>query len=155
MAIADITPLTDTAHDILDLRHRRRETAFHQFVQAAHVQGAVLRPALLESVLNRRERMGSTALGRGFALTGAWSLCVRRALVWVGLSEKGLDWDAADGKPVQLVACVLTPGEGPEEMHFRRLEAVLQALRLQRVRQRLIDKHEPGSLDALFHEVPR
>ena len=98
MAIADASPVTDTAHDILDLRHRRRETAFHQFVQAAHLQGAVMRPELLESVLNRRERLGSTALGKGFVLTGAWTLCVRRPLVLVGLSEKGLDWDAADGR---------------------------------------------------------
>lgn len=155
MAIADVSPVSDTAHDILDLRHRRRETAFHQFVQAAQSHGAVMRPELLESVLNRRERIGNTALGRGFVLTGAWTLCVRRSLVLVGLSDKGLEWDAPDGKLVQVVACVLTPGEGPEEMHFRRLEGVLQALRLQRVRQRLLEKREPGAIDVLLQAVPR
>jgi len=155
MAIADVSPLTDIPHDILDLRHRRRETAFHQFVQAAQAHGVVVRPELLESVLNRRERMGTTALGRGFVLTGAWSLCIRRALVLVGLSERGLDWEAHDGKLVQIVACVLTPGEGPEEMHFRRLEGVGHALRLQRVRQRLLDKREPGALDVLLQSIPR
>lgn len=155
MAIADVSPLTDIPHDILDLRHRRRETAIHQFVQSAQAHGVIVRPELLESVLNRRERMGSTALGRGFVLTGVWSLCVRRSLILVGLSERGLDWEAPDEKPVQVVACVLTPGEGPEEMHFRRLESVAHALRLQRVRQRLLDKREPGSLDALLQSVPR
>ncbi len=155
MAIADASPIIDTAHDILDLRHRRRETALHQFVQAAHAHGVVVRGPLLENVLLHRERLGTTAVGRGFAVTGAWSLCVRRALILVGRSEKGLDWDAPDDKPVQLVACVLTPGEGPEEMHFRRLEAVMHAIRLQKVRQRLLEATVAGSLDALFAAVPR
>ena len=88
MAIAEISPLTDTSLDLLELRHRRRESALHQLVQCAFEHQAVRHPALLETSLLRRERLGSTALGRGHAVTGAWSWCVRAPRVITGVSER-------------------------------------------------------------------
>jgi mannitol/fructose-specific phosphotransferase system IIA component (Ntr-type) len=155
MAIAEISPLTDTSLDLLELRHRRRESALHQLVQGAFEHQAVRHPALLETLLLRRERCGSTALGRSHAVTGAWSWCVRLPLVLVGLSDKGLDWDDAAGSEVEIVALVLTPGEVAEELHFRRLEAVTSALRLQRQRQRLLDRRDVPTLTLLLRELPR
>lgn len=155
MAIAEISPLTDTSLDLLELRHRRRESALHQLVQCAVEHQAVRHGALLENLLVRRERLGSTALGRGHAVTCAWSWCVRAPRVLVGLSERGLDWDAPGGRQVELVALVLTPGESSEELHFRRLEAVASALRLQRHRQRLLDRRDLPTLSWLLRELPR
>ena len=155
MAIAEISPLTDTSLDLLELRHRRRESALHQLVQCAFERQAVRHPALLETLLQRRERLGSTALGRAHAVTGAWSWCVRAPLVLVGLSGKGLGWDDDAGGGVEIVALVLTPGELAEEVHFRRMEAVTGALRLQRHRQRLLDHRDVPTLSLLLRELPR
>lgn len=155
MAIAEIFPITDTSLDILELRHRRRETALHQFVQAAADRRALRHPELVEAQLARRERLGSTALGRGFAVTGSWSLCVRTPLVLLGLSERGLDWDAPDGLPVHVAVCVITPADRSEDLHVRRVTAVVSALRLQRTRQRLLDRRDPVLLATLLREVPR
>jgi len=155
MAIAEISPLTDTSLDLLELRHRRRESALHQLVQSAFEHEAVRHPALLETLLLRRERLGSTALGRSHAVTGAWSWCVRAPLVLLGVSSKGLEWDADVGIEVALVALVLTPGESVEELHFRRMEAVTAALRLQRQRQRLLDHRDLPTLSLLLRELPR
>ena len=155
MAIAEISPLTDTSLDLLELRHRRRESALHQLVQCAVEHQAVRHPVLLETLLTRRERLGSTALGRGHAVTGAWSWCVRAPLVLVGFSDKGLDWDDDLGVDVGIVALVLTPGESAEELHFRRMEAVTGALRLQRQRQRLLDHRDLPTLGLLLRELPR
>lgn len=155
MAIAEIFPLIDTSLDFLELRHRRRETALHQFVQAALERRALRHSELVESQLARRERLGSTGLGRGFAVTGVWSLCVRTPLVLVGLSERGLEWDAPDAQPVHIAACVMTPGECAEDMHLRRVTAVVGALRLQRTRQRLLDRRDPVLLATVLREVPR
>src|SRR5262245_65776373 len=131
MAIAEILPPADTSLDLIELRHRRRESALHQLVHAAHEHHAVRRPELLENLLVRRERLGSTALGKGIAVTGLWSLCVSAPLVLVGVSERGLEWEAPDERAIQLAALVLTPGESPEELHFRRVSAVVGGLGLQ------------------------
>jgi PTS system nitrogen regulatory IIA component len=155
MAIAEISPLTDTSLDLLELRHRRRESALHQLVQCAVEHQAVRHPALLETLLQRRERLGSTALGRGHAVTGAWSWCVRAPLVLVGFSGKGLDWDDEVGVDVEIAALVLTPGESSEELHYRRMEAVTSALRLQRQRQRLLERRDLPTLSLMLRELPR
>lgn len=154
MAIAEVFPLHDTSLDVLELRHRRRETALQQFVHAAADRGAVRHADVLLSLLLRRERLGSTALGRGFALTGAWSLCIRAPRVLVGLSERGLDWDAPDEQDVTLAACVLTPADASEDWHVRRLGAVHAALRLQRTRQRITERRDPALLAQLLHDAP-
>jgi hypothetical protein len=73
----------------------------------------------------------------------------------VGLSGKGLEWDDAVGVDVEIVALVLTPGEAGEELHFRRMEAVTGALRLQRQRQRLLDRRDLPTLSLLLRDVPR
>jgi PTS system nitrogen regulatory IIA component len=155
MAITEILPLADTSQSLLELRHRRRDSALQHFVQVACERQCVRHAELLVTLLHRRERLGSTALGRGFAVTGAWSMCVRAPLVLVGVSERGLEWESPDEKPVQLAALVLTPGGNPEEMHFRRMTAVVSALRLQRNRQRLIERRDTVLLDTLLHDVPR
>lgn len=155
MAIAEILPAHDTSLTLLELRHRRRESALHQFVQAAVARQVVRHAELLEVSLVRRERLGSTALGRGHAVTGAWSLCVRSPFVLVGVSEKGLDWEAPDGRAVQLAAVVLTPGDLPYESHARRLEAVLAAFRLQRTRARIVERREPAYLASVLRELAR
>ena len=155
MAIAEISPLTDTSLNLLELRHRRRESALHQLVLSAFEHQAVRHPALLETLLTRRERLGSTALGHTHAVTGAWSWCVRAPLVVVGLSNKGLGWDDDAGNAIEIVALVLTPGEVSEELHYRRMEAVTGALRLQRHRQRLIDHRDRATLSLLLRELPR
>ena len=155
MAISEILPLNDTSLDLLELRHRRRDSAVHHLVQAAVERHAARHAEQLEAVLVRRERLGTTALGRGFAVTGAWSMCVRHPLVLVGLSERGIDWEALDERPIQIAALVLTPGEGPEEMHLRRMTSVVGALRLQRQRQKLLDHPEVATLALLLRDVPR
>jgi len=99
--------------------------------------------------------LGSTALGHTHAVTGAWSWCVRTPLVVVGLSSKGLDWGDEAGNGIEIVALVLTGGEVAEEHHYRRMEAVTGALRLQRHRQRLLDHRDRATLSLLMRELPR
>ena len=54
-----------------------------------------------------------------------------------------------------MVALVLSPGEVAEELHYRRMEAVTSALRLQRHRQRLLDHRDVPTLALLLRELPR
>ena len=155
MVIAEVLPLHDTSLDLLELRHRRFESALPQFVNVARERGALVHPELVLAQLTRRERLGSTALGRGLAVTGAWSLCIRAPRVVVGVSDRGLVWEADGGELVHVAACVFTPGDAPEEMHLRRVKSVVSALRLLRTRQRLLDRRDPALLGQWLRDVPR
>lgn len=138
MAIVDCPSISDNPLDIHELRHRRRESSLAQMVQCAVRRYAVQRGDLLLETLLHRERLGSTAIGRGVAVPHAHSLLVRRPFVVLGRSSRGLAWEAPDGEDVHLVAFVLTPGERSAEQHFRRVAHAAAALRVQRNRTRLL-----------------
>jgi len=66
---------------------------------------------VLRDVLDREASM-TTGIGFGVAIPHAHSAHVRSSTAALGISEKGLDWDAVDGEPVHIVfACVMPDGD--------------------------------------------
>lgn len=75
----------------------------------------------VKDALARRERLGSTALGRGVAMPHAMSRhCTRPAAVLVGLSHP-IDFDAPDDADVDVVFALIWPHDRPQE--FLKLSA--------------------------------
>jgi Ca2+-transporting ATPase len=63
-------------------------------------------------VLNRileRERQGSTGIGNGVAIPHARIEDLKDAVLFVGLSKRGINFSSIDGRPVHLVVLFLTP----------------------------------------------
>jgi PTS system fructose-specific IIC component len=64
--------------------------------------------AFFEAVM-ARERLQSTGIGGGVAIPHARSEGVRRLTVVLGRCDRGVDFAALDGKPVQLIFLVAAP----------------------------------------------
>lgn len=149
MAIVEMASVTRTPLDILDLRHRRRDTALTQLSAAAARKGVVRDEDALAALLARRERLGTTALGKGVALTHARSIVVKRPFWVVGRAPRGVEWSAPDGEPVQIVVLYLAPSTQSAAAHLARLSAAAQALRQQRTRQRLATAEAAAAFELL------
>ena len=134
-----VSSVSNLPVDVVELRHRRRESALTQLVAAAESVGVVQDGDVLLASLLRAQRLGSTAPGKGLAVPHARSFAVRRPALLLGRSVRGVEWGALDGAPVQLVVLVLSPAATPAAMHADRVAGALHALRLQRTRQRLLD----------------
>jgi len=154
MAIAEVPSVTGTPLDILELRHRRRETVLQQMAAAAARNGVVRDLEALVAALARRERLGTTALGKGVALVHVRSITVVRPFWIVGRAAKGVEWGAPDGGPVQLVVLYLAHHEQSAASHLARLAPAAQALRLQRMRQRLGSVDPATAFTLLQGEAP-
>lgn len=115
-------------------------------VTAARALGVVADSELLLELLRLRERLGSTALGKGVALPQARSSTVLGPRVIVARSTRGIDWGADDETPVTFAMLVLAPAEWSDEAYFGLISRAASATRLQRTRQKLMDA---GSLDEL------
>ncbi|MEO7868705.1 MAG: PTS sugar transporter subunit IIA [Candidatus Eisenbacteria bacterium] len=152
MTIAESFIVPHTPLDILDVRHRRRDSALAQLVAVATRSGVVRDPDVLLDTLQQRERMGSTALGKGVAVPHAHSIAVSRTHMVLGRSVHGLEWRAADGEPIRLAWLVLTPSEVSDEQHHARVAQAVSALRLQRQRQRLFDAANTEAAVRLLRE---
>lgn len=143
----------DSSLYIPELKTRRKEAALQDLVSLAQQAGAVRGPELLLDLLAMRERLGSTAIGKGVALPHARSFTVCRPQLLVARSRRGIEWDAPDGLPVTLLLLSLTPGEWSEEAHHAFLGRAAAVGRLQRNRQRLLDAASFADVATVLREV--
>ena len=60
-------------------------------------------------VLQRRESLGSTGMGRGIAIPHCRSLVANRLRLAYGQSRKGVEFHAIDGKPVHHLFLIVAP----------------------------------------------
>lgn len=79
-----------------------------------------LQPEIVFEHLLERERLGSTGLGHGIALPHARMKDVGEVVGAFVQTVKGVDYDAADGEPVDLAFALLVP-EAANEEHLRLL----------------------------------
>ena len=103
-----------------------------------------------ESLFQRlweREQLGSTAIGNGVAIPHCKLNGLPRVLVAVGLSRQGVDFGAADGKPVRLFFLVASPSRSPAE-HLQSLAAISKWVKGPGHVERLLDLQDAPSIVA-------
>lgn len=109
--------------------------------------GAALQrePRLIEAALMARERLGSTGLGRGFALPHARIEGLPGFFGQFAVLARPVDFEAVDGQPVDLVFALLIPVEAGSE-HVAALAAISRRMRDQAFTQRLRTVSSPPAL---------
>lgn len=98
--------------------------------QAAELFASVyeIDPAVALDGLEEREKLGSTGFGRAVAIPHARIAKVNRPLVVCLRLEQAVDFDAADGLPVDLVFAMLSP-ESAGATHLHALAAISRLVR--------------------------
>lgn len=92
------------------LRAGLRDDAIRELSAAVCASAGIDAAAIESAVLSREETM-PTGLGRGLAAPHARIEKLVQPIVGVGISESGVDFDAADGRPANLIFLLLTPAE--------------------------------------------
>lgn len=96
-----------------------------------------------------REKLGSTGLGRGVAIPhGRLKQSEKTLAAFVQLSE-GVDFDAPDGEPVDLLCALLVPPESTDE-HLQILSQLTEMFRNPEFRESLRKSHTAEELLQLF-----
>lgn len=85
------------------------------------------------AAVRAREDMMSTGLGEGLAVPHARLPNISRAVIAVGISASGVDFNAADGQPAHLIVLILTP----EHLESLQVEILADLARTFRERPRL------------------
>jgi len=88
-------------------------------------------------VLLERERLGSTGIGEGIAIPHGKLKSLKSLLVSFGRSQKGVDFEAIDGKPAHLFFLLMAPENSTGE-HLRMLASISRLLKDNSFRQRLM-----------------
>lgn len=130
-----------------DLPAADRSEVLRAFADRVAVQGLVKSGADLFQKLWEREQLGSTGIGLGVAIPHCKLPGLAQGVVAVGLVPGGVDFGAADGRPVQVLFLVISPSGAPAE-HLQILAAISRWLRVDAHADRLVSLRDPA---AVYH----
>ena len=97
--------------------------------------------ALFDNIMNR-ESLHSTAVGHGIAIPHARCDLSESIAIAVGLCDKGLDFSAADGVPVNLIFVIVSP-KNETASYLQLLSQLASLLNIEKVRAELISAKMP------------
>ena len=106
--------------------------------------------AVLRDII-KREELGSTGLEEGIAVPHAKTEAVKSLTVAIGISPKGIDFEALDGKPSQLFFLLLAPPNqaGP---HIEALSDIARMSKSKSFMRLLMNSRNSEEVEELFRE---
>ena len=135
----------------LDLEATEKEDVLTELVSAlVKVKPLKDEKAILQSLLER-ENLGSTGIGQGIAIPHGKTDKVSELIAFLGISRKGVNFDALDGEPVYVFFLLIAPKEsaGP---HLKALARISRLLRDDYICQSLI---KAKSSEEVFEIISR
>ena len=136
----------------LDIDASDKEEAIVKTIQAMSDKG-VLKDVtkFLKEVIDR-EALGSTAIGEGVAFPHARTQYVNGIVIAFSRLKNGVNFDAADNKPVRLIFLMGTPIQKVSE-YLKVLAELSKQLRIERVRKTLLEASDPLQVGKAFHNT--
>lgn len=120
------------------IRSTDREEALAEMVEALVRSQRVPDGGILLDMLSQREKLGSTGIGRGVAVPHGRTLAIKRLTVVFGRSEPGIEFEALDGKPVQLVFLTVAPPQERANLYLPVLGKIVEMVKSAKSRRRLL-----------------
>ena len=111
----------------IGLESEEKDEVFEEMVDLfCQVRKIDAREDILEALRERESKM-STGIQKGIALPHGQTHVLDNVHGILGISRKGIDYDALDGQPVYLLFMLLAP-RADSEMHLRLLKRLAELL---------------------------
>ena len=134
---------------LVGLRAKRNMAAIRELAGVLEGDEAILDHKSFLADIIRREQQASTGIGHGVALPHAHEDSILRQVLAVGISKDGVDFGAADGAPVQILALLATPKKHHKK-HMELLASLSRLLQHEDVRQGLIEAADAAQVIEVF-----
>src|SRR3569833_3430710 len=115
--------------------------------RAAELTGQFV--CLFFEILMQREKLGSTGVGNGVAIPHGKLPKLGRLFGLFARLERGIDFEALDGQPVDLIFLLLAP-EAAGADHLKALARVARLLRDPEIARKLRDSRDADALYAVL-----
>jgi nitrogen PTS system EIIA component len=135
-----------------ELKAKTKDAALKEMIAIVSGVHGVRNSALLLDMLQRRESLGSTGIGKGVAIPHGRSLAVVDLRVLFARSPAGVDFDAVDGKPVKLFFLLVAPPQDKKNEYLPLLGKIAELLKEKKVRDRLLKVQSFDQLRAVLEE---
>lgn len=110
---------------------------------------------LIVSTLLKREELGSTGIGKGIAIPHCRSLAVDKLEIAIGKTQKPINFNAIDKKPVSLVFLIIAPPQDPGNQYLITLGKIVQIAK-ELTKKKLVQKlKSPEEFILLINEIEK
>lgn len=130
------------------LRVGSKPQLLHELARRAAVALATSQDPI-QHALHQREELGSTGLGKGFALPHARLTGLSQPFALFARLAKPIDFAAVDERPVDLVVLLLTSADAADQ-HLSTLAAISRPMREEAFMRRLRAAKDASALHAVL-----
>jgi nitrogen PTS system EIIA component len=109
-------------------------------------------PTDVAKVLMERESLGSTGIGGGIGIPHGKMRGLNALVMGVGLSIKGVDFDAMDNKPTHIFFLILTP-EDSAGLHLVILARISKILKEDAFKQKILTANRSEDVIRIIEEI--
>jgi PTS system nitrogen regulatory IIA component len=145
MKITELVKILKPDLFIPEMQSGTKPAVMEELVQPLVAGGFVRSKGLVIETLSKRETLGSTGIGKGVAVPHCRSLAVSDLHIVVGISKKGVDFEAIDKKPAHLFFLIVAPPLDGNNLYLPVLGKVVESVRDSKLRQSMIGATDFGS----------
>ena len=147
----NITTFLKREFIIEELKAATKESALAELAAVLTQAGRTGYQDEMVRVLLARERLGSTGIGDGIAIPHGKIRGIEDLMIAIGRSNKGIDFNAMDSKPVHLFFLLMAP-ENSSGQHLKVLARISRLLKDNILRKNLMEAESPDKLFNLLVE---
>lgn len=107
--------IEDIVGNVWELKAENKVNAIESLSDHLKGKGIIKDLHEISHAILAREKLASTALGKGVAIPHCRTGEVSKTTCVCGFLEKPVEWGSPDGKPVDIVFLVITPKDKPQE----------------------------------------
>jgi Kef-type K+ transport system membrane component KefB/mannitol/fructose-specific phosphotransferase system IIA component (Ntr-type) len=107
------------------------------------------------AAVNIREKIFGTGMEKGIAIPHAKLDSISTPVFTFGRSSKGIEWNTADGLPVNLVFLLLTPKEDKEDFQVKILAAIARTMENEKARHEMLSAKTAEEMGRVFSAALR
>jgi fructose-specific phosphotransferase system IIA component len=111
-----------------NLKAKNKDQVLNELIDLFVAEKFIRNREIVLKMLKQRETLGSTGLGKGIAIPHGRTTAAPEVLIAFGKSEQGIDFDAADKKPVYLFFMIIAPPNDKENSYFPILGSLVTKL---------------------------
>ncbi|MFC1554803.1 PTS sugar transporter subunit IIA [candidate division KSB1 bacterium] len=150
MKLTDILPVENIK---IPLESDNKDEIIDELVDLITDSNPLIEKKIVHKAVVDREKSASTGIGKGIAIPHCKTAGVKEMIAALSISRDGRDFDALDGKPVNVFFLVVTPGSknfaGP---HIKCLSIISKLLGKEEFRKNLIESESPKDALRLLEE---
>jgi len=123
---------------ISNMSARNKQEVLEEFADLLVRTGRISNRAIVLDMLTRRERLGSTAIGKNLAVPHGRTLMARDLIVAFGRCPDGLDFDAPDEQPVHFFFLIIAPYQERQQRYLPALGKIAEFFQEKKLRDRVL-----------------